>query len=42
MVDCIIVGNGLAGVSAALTLKSNGKSFLLFGGKYALNCEFDQ
>lgn len=33
MVDCIIVGNGLAGVSAALTLKSNGKSFLMFGGK---------
>lgn len=33
MLDCIIVGNGLAGVSAALTLKANGKSFLLFGGK---------
>lgn len=31
MVDCIIVGSGVAGVSAALTLKANGKSFLLFG-----------
>lgn len=31
MVDCIIVGSGLAGISAALTLKANGKSFLLFG-----------
>lgn len=33
MLDCIIVGNGLAGVSAALTLKANGKSFLLFGAR---------
>ena len=32
MVDCIIVGNGLAGISAALTLKANGVDFLLFGG----------
>ncbi len=31
MVDCIIVGSGAAGISAALTLKANGKSFLLFG-----------
>ncbi len=31
MTDCIIVGSGPAGVSAALTLKANGKSFLLFG-----------
>lgn len=31
MLDCIIVGSGLAGISAALTLKANGKSFLLFG-----------
>ena len=31
MVDCIIVGSGVAGISAALTLKANGKSFLLFG-----------
>ena len=31
MVDCIIIGSGVAGISAALTLKSNGKSFLLFG-----------
>ena len=33
MVDCIIVGSGLAGISAALTLQSNRKSFLLFGSK---------
>lgn len=31
MVDCIIVGSGIAGISAALTLRSNGKSFLIFG-----------
>ncbi len=31
MVDCMIVGSGVAGISAALTLKANGKSFLLFG-----------
>ena len=31
MLDCIIVGSGVAGISAALTLKANGKSFLLFG-----------
>ena len=31
MVDCIIVGSGPAGISAALTLKANGKSFMLFG-----------
>jgi len=31
MTDCIIVGSGLAGISAALTLKANGKSFLLLG-----------
>lgn len=33
MLDCIIIGSGFAGVSAALTLKANGKSFLLFGKK---------
>ena len=33
MVDCIIIGSGVAGISAALTLKANGKSFLLFGVK---------
>ena len=33
MLDCIIVGSGLAGISAALTLKANGKSFLLLGKK---------
>lgn len=33
MLDCIIIGSGLAGISAALTLKANGKSFLLLGKK---------
>ncbi|MBO5736241.1 MAG: NAD(P)/FAD-dependent oxidoreductase [Clostridia bacterium] len=33
MVDCIIVGSGVAGISAALTLQANKKSFLLFGNK---------
>ena len=31
MFDCIIVGSGVAGISAALTLKANGKTFLIFG-----------
>ena len=31
MTDCIIIGSGPAGISAALTLKSNGKNFLFFG-----------
>ncbi len=31
MVDCIVIGSGVAGISAALTLKANGKSFLLMG-----------
>ena len=31
MLDCIIVGSGVAGISAALTLKANGKTFLIFG-----------
>nr|MBR6778283.1 NAD(P)/FAD-dependent oxidoreductase [Clostridia bacterium] len=31
MTDCIIIGSGPAGISAALTLKANGKSFLFFG-----------
>ncbi len=31
MLDCCIIGSGVAGISAALTLKANGKSFLLFG-----------
>ncbi|MBQ8229599.1 MAG: FAD-dependent oxidoreductase [Clostridia bacterium] len=31
MTDCIIVGSGAAGVSAALTLKANAKNFMLFG-----------
>jgi thioredoxin reductase (NADPH) len=33
MTDCIIIGSGLAGISAALTLQANRKSFLLFGSK---------
>ena len=33
MTDCIIIGSGLAGISAALTLQANGKNFLLFGSK---------
>ena len=33
MLDCIIIGSGLAGISAALTLQSNGKSFQIFGSK---------
>lgn len=33
MTDCIIVGSGIAGISAALTLQLNRKSFLLFGSK---------
>jgi len=31
MLDCVIVGSGLAGISAALTLKANGKNFVLLG-----------
>ena len=31
MLDCIIVGSGVAGISAALTLQANGKSFMMFG-----------
>lgn len=31
MIDCIIVGSGIAGISAALTLNANGKSFQIFG-----------
>ncbi len=31
MLDCIIIGSGIAGISAALTLKANGKSFILLG-----------
>ena len=31
MLDCIIIGSGPAGISAALTLKANGKSFMMFG-----------
>ena len=33
MLDCIIVGSGVAGISAALTLQANRKSFLLFGNE---------
>lgn len=31
MYDCIVIGAGAAGVSAALTLKARGKNFLLLG-----------
>ena len=31
MTDCIIIGSGLAGISAALTLQANGKSCILLG-----------
>lgn len=31
MTDCIIVGSGIAGISAALTLQANGKTFQIFG-----------
>lgn len=31
MVDCLIVGSGIAGISAALTLLAEGRSFLLLG-----------
>ena len=33
MRDCIIIGSGAAGISAALTLKANGKDFMLLGPK---------
>lgn len=33
MTDCIIIGSGLAGISASLTLQANGKSFILLGRK---------
>lgn len=33
MLDCIIIGSGIGGISAALTLKANGKDFLLLGSK---------
>ena len=33
MLDCIIIGSGVAGISAALTLQANRKSFLIFGSK---------
>ncbi len=33
MLDCIIIGSGIGGISSALTLKANGKSFVLLGSK---------
>ena len=33
MLDCVVIGSGLAGISAALTLRANGKSFKMFGAK---------
>lgn len=34
MTDCIIIGSGPAGISAALTLKANAKSFLFIGSPH--------
>lgn len=34
MVDCIIIGSGVAGISAALTLQSNKKSCMIIGGSH--------
>ena len=31
MLDCIIIGSGVAGISAALTLKANAKNFIILG-----------
>lgn len=31
MTDCVIIGSGMAGISAALTLKAQGVSFVLIG-----------
>ena len=33
MVECIIIGSSVAGISAALTLNANAKNFLMFGSK---------
>ena len=33
MLDCIIIGSGVAGISAALTLQANRKRFLIFGNE---------
>lgn len=33
MTDCVIIGSGVAGISAALTLKARGIDFVLFGDK---------
>lgn len=33
MIDCIVIGSGVAGVSAALTLQANGKTCQIFGSK---------
>lgn len=33
MLDCIIVGSGVAAISVALTLKANEKSFMIIGSK---------
>ena len=33
MLDCVIIGSGPAGISAALTLKANGKNFVMLGKK---------
>lgn len=33
MMDCIVIGSGVAGISAALTLQANGKTCQIFGSK---------
>lgn len=33
MLDCIIIGGGMAGISAALTLKAQGRDFVLLGAE---------
>ena len=33
MIDCIVIGSGVAGISAALTLQANGKTCQIFGSK---------
>ena len=33
MLDCIIIGSGVAAISAALTLKANGKDFVILGSR---------
>lgn len=34
MLDCIVIGSGLAGISASLTLQANKKTFIMLGKRY--------